>query len=335
MEDRSRIGTLDAWRFIAVWMVIQGHAWMFSNLSVPINTYAPFIRRLTRFGNVGVLVFFVISGFVICRGLIRNGIQGFYVRRFFRILPPLWIYLVTLAALAAWGVIRMTPEQLGWSAALLCNFDVNCGWYGGHTWSLAYEEQFYLAFPLLFLVLKRQYLLPLLGTCIGGSIVTRTAGIQVLPDYLMIVGFLLTGCAAAVHEQRVRAFCDRIDTKQWLWIACALAVCVGLLPGEIEIYVRTIFYPFAMLALMMATPRWRFFASERIHHLGRISYTVYLWQQLATATWRGMPWWGTLVMIAAVWLFALASWRYFEEPLIQIAKARTAREPLPAGIPSR
>jgi peptidoglycan/LPS O-acetylase OafA/YrhL len=328
MEALGRIGTLDAWRFIAVWMVIQGHAWTFSNLSVPINTYAPFVRRLTRFGNVGVLVFFVISGFVICRGLMRNGLHGFYVRRFFRILPPLWLYLAALLALSAWDIIRMTPEQLGWSAALLCNFDVNCGWYGGHTWSLAYEEQFYLAFPLLFMLLQRRHLVRLLIGCIVASVVSRAAGLQLLADYLMIVGFLLTGCAAAVHEKRVREFCARVGTKQWLWLAMALIACVGLLPSYLETYLRTIIYPLAILVLMMATPQWPFFANGRIQHLGRISYTVYLWQQLSTATWRGMPWWGTILMIGCVWLWALVSWRYFEEPLINFAKACTTPAPI-------
>jgi peptidoglycan/LPS O-acetylase OafA/YrhL len=70
MSDTQRIQHIDAWRFIAVSLVIQATCSLDSNFSFLVTTY-PFLRRLGNFGT-WCLIFFFISGFVICRGLIEE-----------------------------------------------------------------------------------------------------------------------------------------------------------------------------------------------------------------------------------------------------------------------
>lgn len=126
-------------------------------------------------GFVGVDVFFVISGFLITSIILADQsagtftVRGFYERRARRILPALFVVLaVTL--LAAW--VWMNPlEQRNLARSLQrtllfvsnYHFARETGYFAPdadqwpllHTWSLAVEEQYYLLFPLLMLVLLR------------------------------------------------------------------------------------------------------------------------------------------------------------------------------------
>ncbi len=129
-------------------------------------------------GYVGVDVFFVISGFVIGRLIIheltttnRLSFREFYARRFRRILPALALMLIVvvllapiLAPLSAGNVTNATAAA---SALFSANFYLYAHDIGGyfatsstlnpllHTWSLAVEEQFYLAIPALLLLVWR------------------------------------------------------------------------------------------------------------------------------------------------------------------------------------
>lgn len=132
--------------------------------------------QLVSGGFLGVDVFFVISGYLIASLLLREqaetgsiSILKFYQRRARRILPAL---LLIIGATLAVGWFVMLPselERLALSTVAALTFLSNLFWfvelgeYGAqsgllqpmlHTWSLAIEEQFYLVFPLLVLMLK-------------------------------------------------------------------------------------------------------------------------------------------------------------------------------------
>jgi peptidoglycan/LPS O-acetylase OafA/YrhL len=157
-----------------------------------INTYRPDIDGLraiaiaivlmfhlnvgfTKGGYVGVDVFFVISGFLIT-GIILKGIEAgrfsflhFYERRIRRLFPAL---VAAFAASSLVGLAVLYPVELeayGESLASAVLFAANIFFYSGrgyfaddtgvlplhHTWSLAVEEQFYLFFPILLILLSR------------------------------------------------------------------------------------------------------------------------------------------------------------------------------------
>lgn len=132
-------------------------------------------KQLMPGGYIGVDVFFVLSGYFITRILLRDieqdalSLIGFYDRRIRRLLPALFVMLVIVLFA---GFIVMTPaefEQLGlhsFGAATSLNntlFWQSSGYFGPqaeelpllHTWSLAVEEQFYLLYPVLLLVLSK------------------------------------------------------------------------------------------------------------------------------------------------------------------------------------
>jgi len=126
-------------------------------------------------GYIGVDVFFVISGFLICRLIIRAQNEGtfslaaFWGRRIRRIIPAAtFMALVTLVAglfLLLPGDLRELAESTIAQQFMASNFYFlhRTDYFDGpadlkpllHTWSLAVEEQFYLAFPFVMLALQR------------------------------------------------------------------------------------------------------------------------------------------------------------------------------------
>src|SRR3989344_871741 len=104
---------LDAWRGIAILMVIAHHLFYF-HFEVT-NTIVRLFAE--RSGPWGVKLFFIISGYIITRLMLeeesRRGslsLYAFYVRRIFRILPPYLLYVVAVAGFAGLGGV---PVSLG------------------------------------------------------------------------------------------------------------------------------------------------------------------------------------------------------------------------------
>ncbi len=147
-------------------------------------------------GYVGVDVFFVISGFVITGVLLRErhstgklSILGFYGRRARRIIPAATLVIIaaTLASFGLLGVIYgdQTATDARWASVFLANFHFSAVGANYLTasqppsilqnfWSLAVEEQFYLVYPAVFLLIAslrtRLTLATRLAMTLGGVI---------------------------------------------------------------------------------------------------------------------------------------------------------------------
>ena len=159
---QGHIIQLDGIRFIAVALVLIDH--LFAGVNI------------IPFGPLGVTIFFVLSGFLISRILLKSKekyisepsgfkkyLRKFLIRRTIRIFP---VYYLTLAILY---IVNEPPvrEKFAWLALYGTNIyiAVNQHWMGtvDHFWSLAVEEQVYLFFPFLIFFVPRKNLLFLLG----------------------------------------------------------------------------------------------------------------------------------------------------------------------------
>ena len=328
----KRIEHIDVWRFFAVMLVIQEHFLLFSGVDryfAPIKTYSLQIERL---GELGVLIFFSISGFVICTALNAEKnttgkicLSAFYTRRFFRIIPPLWLYLSVLALLSTFDVIKISGLQILTSATFLCNLRLEngCSWFAGHTWSLADEEQFYLVFPLLFLWAWRGNKRLRLFVIIGGLTLAASAfqyfKFDFSSDYCSDFLFLLTGCFTAFLPSNWMQKLRSLPFFSWFSALILLGCLLSFLPEGQDTYLRMLCYPVLIQVIIFGTPTHfthvkRVFENMSLSYLGRISYSVYLWQELATAYYKNTPWWMNLVYLVLVFLFAALSFRYFEIP---------------------
>jgi peptidoglycan/LPS O-acetylase OafA/YrhL len=169
---------LDGLRGVAVLMVLGFH---FLHIDGEGGAGERALLSASRAGWAGVDLFFVLSGFLITGILIdARGTQAyfraFYARRVLRIFPLYYAYLAVLflAVPLLLPSLDVKPETQGWLWTYLGNvlFAREGGFqaspYTAHFWSLAVEEQFYLAWPLLVWVLPRRRLaLACLGLVVG------------------------------------------------------------------------------------------------------------------------------------------------------------------------
>lgn len=193
----NHVPVLDGIRGLAILLVMPAHFWGFA-FSVagrqPDNALDRFLNRLTGSGWAGVDLFFVLSGFLISGILLdaRAGagyFRSFYARRFLRIFPLYYGFLaVVLVVVPHIGVLARVAD--------VDNLRANQWWYWtyamnigagfrdldftgtlvhAHFWSLAVEEQFYLVWPAVVLLLRPQRLaafcVVLLAACLALRIV--------------------------------------------------------------------------------------------------------------------------------------------------------------------
>jgi len=293
----SQLAGLDGMRAIGAFLVVFYHFGI------------PYVS-----GGLGVLMFFVLSGFLITWLLLRENdergvvsLRKFYIRRSLRIFPAFYCYAAVLFAVI---LIRHTPwvPAQALAALLYCsNYyqafygDPNTGF--SHTWSLAIEEQFYLLWPMAFLALRGNY--KSMSRFLAGAIVVIWIYREVLVWVFRVhqgyiyeafdtrADHLLIGCLLAV------ALRAKLVPKFWSWITgrpWAAAVTAGLLAlsnlGEaaygyqyrdgVSFIVNPVLTAIwiAQLIALRNSPWWSWMSWAWIRYLGRISYSVYLYQQL-------------------------------------------------------
>lgn len=341
----QRLKALDGWRAVSIAFVILSHIAIQSGIdanhdagSAIIISLFPLIQGL---GYAGVVIFFVISGFVICRGLTKESellhrvsLSAFYVRRAFRILPPLAVYVLTIFILDQYHLINLGSGSIFRALTFTCNIPVGyCGgWFGEHTWSLSTEEQFYLLIPLVFstLAMNRTAVLTSFAFVSIGLIFSLQAVGSDLGSLVLAPFFAISvGVVCALNERRLQSFtadmpaalfyvailvffllARALNTRYWAFAQLALPIVVA--------------YP--LLVSMTKLPlgaKW--LAAPPVLALGRVSYGIYLWQELATGA---IPHGGIVFDVLAVGValaVAFASYFWLERPMIRIGSSLSTR----------
>jgi peptidoglycan/LPS O-acetylase OafA/YrhL len=335
-QSVDRISVLDGWRTLSVLLVVISHLSLQSSIgfspdSSPLarTLYVPLLEGL---GYVGVNVFFVISGFVICRGFIRENVRfkrislsAFYVRRVFRIFPPLVLYVATVSLLAVFAIVGQDATGVMRALTFTCNFPgADCGgWLGGHTWSLSVEEQFYLVIPLLFAALggKRAAVLTALAFLLPALVValylaSYSAASRFLADFCGIA----IGVACALNERRIVKLVSL--SPGWM-----LYLGLVLLPVFARLYntrtwpvvIPALGFLIAFLLLRTVATRstvTKYLTMPPILAMGRSSYGLYLWQQLALNPFPGAGISFYIASMAGCLALVFASYLWLELPLI-------------------
>lgn len=303
-------------------------------------------------GYIGVDVFFVISGFLITRIIAeevtagRFSILHFYERRIRRIFPALAVVLLFSWAASSWILLPRDFKDFSQSvtaAALFCAnvlFSKEAGYFAHaadtkpllHTWSLSVEEQFYIGFPLLLLLLRgkpKSFWIACLGVLSTGSL---GLSIYLVTAYPKAAFFLLPGRAwellagsllalGALPRPRTRAINEALGAVGLaliVWSAvsftrftdfpgwAALAPCAGAL-----LFIHS--------SEMRQSVAARLLSIVPLVFLGRISYSLYLWhwplfvllkQQRAAALTTAEA---TACVMASIVAAAL-SWKFVEQP---------------------
>lgn len=158
-KSSPRIPSLDGLRAVSIFLVLALHTLQ----SYGMNHHVWPIWYGIFDGGTGVLIFFVISGYLITTLLLQEqekrgsiSLRGFYFRRAMRILPPLYTYVGVLLLLGLAG--RLVIYKLDIISALFFFHDYALSrmWTLGHFWSLSIEEQFYLIWPFILIYCLRR-----------------------------------------------------------------------------------------------------------------------------------------------------------------------------------
>jgi peptidoglycan/LPS O-acetylase OafA/YrhL len=350
--DRDRnIPTLDGWRAVAILLVIVDHL-------MAVGT--PRVRGAIAVGQIGVNLFFGLSGFLITTRLLaerertgRISLRDFYRRRVARILPAAFVYLAVIGVIAAAGALPVRPLELVASAGFFRNYlppalplagtalGAFDGFYTSHFWSLAVEEHFYLLWPPLLRRLRsvRRAGWVAVGAAVAVMVwrglvllmtVERTGhGVTLFTVRTDLrLDALLWGAAmaAAYAQPKVREWLtSRRGAAMW-WVGVVAYVLVvahyharptlwesALIPALIA---GTVARPRAVVGRMLSLPAMMW--------VGRLSYSLYLWQQLWVPV-AGMPhslgrvqsWPFNLL---AILLSAVASYYLIERPCISLGR---------------
>jgi peptidoglycan/LPS O-acetylase OafA/YrhL/glycosyltransferase involved in cell wall biosynthesis len=363
-SDGIYIPSLDGIRALSVLLVFAAHAGL--NERVP--------------GNFGVTVFFFLSGYLITTLMrVESGrtgtvsLRAFYLRRVLRIFPPMYLVLAVASLLTVAGLLEGSVhlEALVPQAMHLSNYYIVVhGWWDGRApgtwilWSLAVEEHFYLAFPLLYLVLLRfaparsRQALILFGAC-AVVLAWRLVLVTLLhadKDRTYVatdtrVDSIVFGCALAVFGNPVLDS-TRVSDRTWKFILVPLGAA-GLLisflvrdPGFQETF-RYSLQGLSLLPLFVVAIRFPNWAMFRVLNLapikfvGVLSYSMYL---LHPTVLFGIEQWtpwpplvkGLFGLVLTV-LLAFSIYRLVELPCARLRKrlsrvAAPVTAPFPAAV---
>jgi peptidoglycan/LPS O-acetylase OafA/YrhL len=295
-----RIPALDGLRAVSIVLVLLGHL-AGTGRFLPLSSVA----RVGDAGNLGVCVFFVISGFLITTLLLneqaregRIDLPTFYFRRAFRILPAAGLYLLAIAAV---GVVlpRLDLRASDWMHALTftMNYQPHRAWWVGHLWSLSVEEQFYVLWPVSVVLLGRRRSLWLAGSAVWIAPLWRVCVWVFWPDWRDGIGETFPTVMDAMTSGCVLAgYGDWLAAQAWYRRALAsplpVIVLLAVLACNALDRYPWFFLPFGMtlrnvgIAVLV---HWSMLRSNQlvamaldsaaVAGLGRMSYSLYLWQQ--------------------------------------------------------
>lgn len=302
-QNRSQIPSLDGLRATAILFVLFAHVgYMYSVSWMGIFP-----------GGFGVTVFFFLSGYLITTLLRREyehtgsiSLRKFYLRRAYRIFPPLYIVLFLIFLLAIFGVVA---HKMRWGGVLSEVFFwsnyYNLAHRGfdyfvpttGVTWSLAIEEQFYILFPLGVLVLFRRMNYERIA-----RILFMLCVIALLWRCLLVFGFnvsggytggatdtrfdsLLYGCILALWRNPVYEPEWKFSIGPRTTFVIAIILLLATFLYRDETFRATFRYTvqgialFPIFWLAIRYPEWPIFSWLNwrfVRFIGAISFTVYL-----------------------------------------------------------
>lgn len=324
----ARIPSLDGARAISIGLVIVAH--------LDLMKYVPGLWRVDT-GNLGVRIFFVISGFIITTLLLAElrrtdtvSLTNFYRRRILRILPAYYTFLgtVMLVSVLRGGVATWTNV---WPATIFIADYVNVPLVVGHTWSLAVEEQFYLLWPAMLLFgLRRSYVvcITILFLAPLFRILAHVGVWPTNPRYAFecVADALAVGCLLAINRDRLW---ENSLYRQFVSSPlCLVPLLAGILLIAVEQNKGAIYFTVGLSTLnfgiVIALDRYMRMPGSMIGRIlnlapvvwvGSLSYSLYLWQQIFA--WAPFP---TFFKVLSMFGCAALSYFVIERPFQRLRR---------------
>lgn len=307
---------LDGWRGISILLVLAAHL-------LPLG---PKIHNMNEnTGILGMVIFFILSGFLITSFLLSDqNVLRFLTRRFFRVMPLALLYLVLIL------FVNLEPLNV-WVTHLLFVANLPPATLTpltAHLWSICVEVQFYVGVALLVFVLKRRglFLLPIFA--LGFTLLRVVNGVHASSISYYRIDEILAGCWLALMLQHAYKY-DFIQffkklpqpllliflalscMSQGQWLNYFRPYLAALLVGA------TIANPSTGLVKILKSRIFLFTAS--------ISYALYIIHPAVASTWLGTgdtyeKYAKRALLFPVVFLLAYFSTKFYEWPLINYGK---------------
>ena len=307
-QNRERRPGLDLLRALAIIVVVVYHAALFG-FKLP--------GRVDRFGWIGVDLFFVLSGYLIGGQLlaplardqpIRLGL--FFSRRALRIMPAYLVVLAIYFLLPSWREYPDMAQPLWKFLLSVQNIVLHGGTAFSHAWSLAVEDQFYLALPFLLLFLFRRPRAAIIIPCliIFGGIALRAflaaqnplvdGGVSFrafqawiyYPTWTRLDPLVYGVALAAIEKFRPTWWQRLTNCAPWLWLPAFALIAYALYLGETDrLTIAACVWQFPLIAVGMAallvcavSPRLPLcrVAIPGAAFIASVAYSAYLIQKL-------------------------------------------------------
>jgi peptidoglycan/LPS O-acetylase OafA/YrhL len=320
----KRIPSLDGLRAISISLVCVGH----------LTHAGPVPKFMAPYALTGVRIFFVISGYLITTILLNEhsqtstiNLRQFYIRRAYRILPAAAVFML-FAFVVYWHDLRW--YDIGAMLLYLVNFDGARPWMVSHLWSLCVEEQFYFLWPSVLKTWYRHRIAILLGTVAFAPIFSTACYYFRVPNggfgmFPAVANNLAIGCLLAILSAHI----PRIPG----WAAFAMLLAVVVVPSFapntrtrtlVDLFMLSpiLHCSIAGLVLHVTQSPYRILNFAPVMWLGRISYSLYLWQEPFFFS-QTRP--HVYKMLLGVGL-ACVSYYVVEQPVLRL-RSRKARAP--------
>ena len=336
----GHIPSLDGIRGLAVFMVLILH---FDPQVGGPAALSRAVSAVAHLGQLGVDIFFVLSGFLITGILLRTKrekgyLKNFYMRRALRIFP---LYYGTLLVLLIANLIYVREsgiERLWWFATYLQNIPMTFrsgGLVGpAHFWSLAVEEHFYFVWPMLVYLVPRRQLPRVLMLIIVFAFVSRAIllyfGFGVYYFTPCRIDSLALGSLLAIMSEEkampsLRLVCGLILAGIPLVIASFL-----LVSGKSLVIVQMVRFPMIGVLCSMVLilsqvwqPATAFFSTLLLRFFGKYSYALYVFHPFTVILFhrqalRGAV--GFLIFLCLNCVLALLSWHLWEKHFLRLKR---------------
>jgi peptidoglycan/LPS O-acetylase OafA/YrhL len=344
MTDQSaRIPSLDGLRAISIFLVLLSHLIYTQNFVRP-----PFFSELQlgSLGPLGVRVFFVISGFLITRLLLQELMQTntirlgkFYFRRSLRIFLPYFFFLFVVICLQLAGWANLNSRDYFHAVTYTINYYPNRSWEIGHGWSLSVEEQFYLLWPALLILLGKQKGLWTAFIFMLATPLIRLGYFYFKPSFVEYeIGYrfetaadaIAVGCLlAGIFDWLVRQdfFKRAIKSRLIYLIPLVVLIASQINPTMrrsllIGIPIQNIGIAIWMLFCVVNSDGFagKILNARPLVYIGKMSYSIYLWQQLFLNPYSSSWITSFPVNLVFVGIVSFLSFQVIEKPSLEMRK---------------
>jgi peptidoglycan/LPS O-acetylase OafA/YrhL len=339
----TRYASLNGLRAISIMIVIVSH------LALNYAVFPEFLKAvpLITDGKFAVNVFFVISGFLITRLLMKEectpqgiSLKNFYIRRTLRIFPAYYFLLFVYFLLSGFGFMHLSDQSWLTSITYTKYFNWNQDWYTGHAWSLSIEEHFYLLWPLFFTLgpkARKYFIFAVLLIIPMFRIFSYYQEVSWINPLTIFYRFdaIATGCLFGLYQDKIIRILAA-NWKKYFYAAITLLLLLPLLAylndtyeWNIDLFIIAVGGTYGTIANLMIAVillcsvfglegSWfKFLNSAIMERIGVWSYSIYLWQQLFTANKEHfinrLPF-----NILFIFIAALGSYYFIEKPFLRL-----------------